>query len=204
MKSLYFSTLFLFFVCDRLSAATIQVIWSTDRQLGNQNSSPLSSGSSIDGDGTLLQLGFYNGATTSNPFSGAWIVLTTASVGDTGINQAGWFSVTTTFVEGTFTQPAVGTPLAIRFYNGTTVGNSQFFNAASDTAGTWNWIAPGTPAPVLNLAITKGVSVFQSNSDPYLTAIPVPEPTAYMLLMGCSGLWCLRRRKAGKIKHLKA
>lgn len=204
MKSFVFFALHLISLSDRLHAATIQVHWSTDRDLANEGLSALSAGSSIDGDGTLLQLGFYNAATTSNPFSGAWIVLATASVGDTGIDQLGRFDVTTTLVEGAFTQPSIGTPLAIRFYNGTTVGSSRFFNAASDTSGTWNWIAPDTPAPLLNLAITKGVSVFQSTSNPYLTVIPVPEPTASLLLLGCSGLFCLRRRRAEKFKHPEA
>lgn len=195
MKLLHLLTFSLLIADQNLSAATIQINWTTDRQLANDHSSPLSAGTSIDGDGTLLQLGFYNSATTANPFSGAWVVMATASIGDTGVNQVGIFNVTTTLTEGAFTQPAIGTPLAIRFYNGTTVANSTFFNAASDTSGSWNWIAPGSPVPVLNLTITKAVSVFQASDSPHLTTIPVPEPTSVALLLGAVTL-TLRRRRA--------
>ncbi len=185
-----------------LSAASIQINWSIDlgRELYNQFATPLSAGSAIDGDGTLLQLGFYTGATTADPFVGSWVLLATSSVGDTGVNQAGRFSVSTTLVEGTFTAPAAGTPLAIRYYDGLTAATSAHFNAASDTTGAWNWVAPALVAPVLDLKITKLNTVFQSGvvgafQTEIGTGVPEPASGAFLLAGGIA-LTFRRRRLA--------
>jgi hypothetical protein len=94
-----------------LFSATIQINWTIEnsKSLLNQSITSLSAGAALDGDGTLLELGFYTGATQSNPFLGSWTVLATSSMGDTGVNQDGRFSVSTTLVDGSFIAPAPGT-----------------------------------------------------------------------------------------------
>jgi hypothetical protein len=181
-----------------LSAASLQINWSIEanRELSNRVSIPLSAGTSANGDGTLLQLGFYSSATASDPFVGSWIVLATSSIGDLGVNQQGRFSVSTTLVEGSFISPTPGTPLAIRYYDGFTAATSTYFNAASDVTGAWNWVAPGDPVPVLNLQITKLSSVFESGVvGAFQTRIStgIPEPTAMALLLVGVGFFVLRR-----------
>lgn len=198
MKTYYIYILSLIF-SPALSAATIQINWSTDRMLINQGNFALSAGTAINGDGTLLQLGYYTAATSSNPFAGVWRVLAASSIGDTDVNQAGMFSTTTTLVEGSFAPPSIGSPLAIRFYNGLTAATSTFFNAASDTTGAWNWVAPGDPAPVLNLQITKLTGVFQTGViGAFETRIStgVPEPSTAALLLGTCLSLLVRRKRA--------
>lgn len=200
-KSLRFITLGLLFFAGELKAASIQINWSIDfdRRLYNRFATSLSAGTAINGDGTLIQLGFYTGATTSNPFLGSWVILATSSIGDTGVDQAGMFSVSTTLVEGSFNAPVLGTPLSIRYYDGLTAATSTYFNAASDTTGTWNWIAPATLPPMLDLKITKLTGVFQSGiNGAFRTDIStgVPEPTLSALLLLSGSFWCMRRRRA--------
>ena len=45
--------------------------------------------------------------------------------------------------------PTAGTPLALRFYNGTTLSNSTAYNAVSDAI--WAWNAPATPDSVVTM-----------------------------------------------------
>ncbi len=185
-------------LCQPLLAASVQINWSTDRALSNVRTSPLSAGTAADGDGTLLQLGYYSSASLSNPFAGNWVVIATSSVGDSGVNEAGWFSTTTTLTEGSFIAPAVGTPLSIRFYDGFTAGTSTYFNAVSDPTGAWNWVAPTEPASVLNLNITKGTSVYQDGVlSAYLTTLRtgVPEPSTPLILAVSSVTIAFRRRR---------
>lgn len=201
IKSLHLIALSALFLTKELPAASIQINWSVDfgRELYNRFTTPLSAGTAINGDGTLIQLGFYTGATPSNPFLGSWVALATSSIGDTGVNEGGRFNVTTTLVEGNFNAPVLGTPLAIRYYDGFTAATSTFFNAVSDTTGPWNWVAPATMPPILDLKITKLTGVFQSGIfGAFQTAIStgVPEPALSALLVLSCGFWCIRHRRA--------
>ena len=176
------------------AASSLQINWSTSRDLFDSENDLLSAGTAADGDGTLLQLGYYSNATLSNPFAGNWITLSTSSVGDTGLNWSGRFSTSTLFTEDEFTPPAAGTPLAIRFFDGTSVANSSFYNAASVTDGSWNWIQPTGQGAVLDLTITKGTSVFLSGlGNEFTTSIAIPEPSS-ILSTGLSVALVLCRR----------
>lgn len=135
---------------------------------------PLTAGSPlINGDGAILQLGYYSSATVGNNFLGTWIPLTgegslntggsTDSVGGTTFNDttigdavndggagAGQFALSLKFdagVSNTFNSlPGATTiPLAIRIYNGTTIASSTHFNVVSRDA--WLWQTPAEPAP---------------------------------------------------------
>lgn len=192
--------IFCLITISNLNAASLIINWSITtnpvRLLGNFSGAALSAGTAASGDGTLLQLGYYDMATTASPFSGSWIVLATSSIGDDGIGVAGRFSTTSTLVSGSFTAPSVNTPLAIRFYDGSSVGTSLFFNAVSATNGTWNFVNPSDPFPVLNLVIDKGFPVvFQSGEvGAFATRIFIPEPSNVILVM-IGGIVSLTRRQ---------
>lgn len=185
-----------------LHAASVIVNWSivSDpvRRLFDHNGTALSAGTAAAGDGTLLQLGYYDMATMSSPFSGSWVVLASTTMGDDGVEIAGKFATTSSLDSGLFVEPPIGTPLAIRFYDGPSVAASSYFNAVSVTDGTWNFISPTDPAPVLNLVIDKGpATVFEGGllSD-FKTTRPIPEPCAPLLwAMSVSTLWIRQRSK---------
>lgn len=181
------------------NAASLVINWSMvpsdGRQLENRTFTPLSAGTAATGDGTLLELGYYSMATTSNPFAGSWMVLSASSIGDDGIEVAGRFSTSTVLGGGAFPGLTTSTPLSIRFYDGTSVANSTYFNAVSNVTGTWNYITPNDPAPILNLAISKGFSVFQGDTGAFRTTIPIPEPSHTLLVVVGSFIVFLRRRK---------
>lgn len=181
-------------------AASILVNWSVTtvdvRRLTNRTSSPLSAGTSAPGDGTLLELGYYSSASVSNPFQGSWTVLATSTTGDDGMNVAGSFS--TKSILGPSSDPLLTTttPLAIRFYDGTSVANSTYFNAVSNTSGAWNYIVPTSPSPVISIVIDKTNDVvFQDGgSGTFRTVLPIPEPSMATLTM-IGGLFALVRRR---------
>lgn len=197
------STISILFLLAHLpvQGASIIVNWSMTpsdgRQLTNKTASPLSPGSAAAGDGTLLELGYYSMATVSDPFAGSWTVLSTGAVGDDGIEVAGRFSLSSVLGGDALPGLTTSTPLAIRYYDATTVGSSTYFNAVSNNSGTWNYIMPYDPAPILTLAIDKGAStVFQSGlSGAFSTAIPVPEPCAPVLVVFGSLLAIVRRSR---------
>lgn len=182
-------------------AASILVNWSVTtvdmRRLTNRTSSPLSSGTSAPGDGTLLELGYYSSASVSNPFQGSWTVLATSTTGDDGMNVAGSFS--TKSILGPSSDPLLitTTPLAIRFYDGRSVGTSTYFNAVSNTSGAWNYIVPTSPSPVINIVIDKTNDVvFQDGgSGAFRTVLAIPEPSMAILTM-IGGLFTLVRRRS--------
>jgi hypothetical protein len=169
---------------------------SDGRRLVNRTASPLSAGTAASGDGTLLELGYYTLASIANPFAGNWMVLATSTMGDDGIEVAGRFSTTT--ILGANISPSLtgATPLAIRFYDGTSIGNSNYFNTISNSSGTWNYITPTDPAPILNLAIDKSNAiVFESNGQgAFSTVLPIPEPSQILLVM-IGGFVSLARRR---------
>lgn len=184
------------------NAASLIINWSMTpsdgRQLTNKTASPLSAGSALSGDGTLLELGYYSMASVSDPFAGSWTILATTTMGDDGIEVSGRFSTSSILGGSGLPGLTSATPLAIRFYDGTAVANSTYFNAVSKTNGSWNYIAPNDPSPVLNLAIDKGAStVFQNGlSGAFSTRIAIPESSPILLCFsGVAILLFSRQRK---------
>lgn len=181
-------------------AATTLVNWSVTtvdvRRLTNRTSSPLSPGTPAPGDGTLLELGYFSSASVSNPFQGSWIVLATSTIGDDGMEVAGSFS--TKSILGPSSDPflTTGTPLAVRFYDGTSVANSTYFNTVSNTSGAWNYIPPTSPSPEIGIVIDKTNDiVFQDGgSGAFRTVLPIPEPSMAVLAT-IGGLLVLVRRR---------
>jgi len=183
----------------------------------------LSGGTAADGNGFVLQLGYYDGATTGNNFLGNFVVLAgqgsanTAtvpgatitynqiSIGDLNGNGAGngTFALTLDFVVGSATSgnnlPAAGRPLSIRFFNGTSFGSASFFNAVSNDS--WLWVAPATPQSVVAISLDdpglEFLSIFlgQGAQSAFHTTVPIPEPSTYALvIVGVLGATVARLR----------
>lgn len=136
----------------------------------------LTPGSVADGDGAVIQLGYYDAAIASNNFAGTWhaltgigslntggntgsgLAFTTTSIGDIGGGPApggsGIFAFQLQFSNGvanTFNDLPTSTliPLAIKFFSGTATGTSTtsgFYNVVSNN--NWLWKLPATPNPV--------------------------------------------------------
>lgn len=187
-------------VCSS-KAASVIIHWSVTfdptRNLENHIALPLSAGSSATGDGTLVQLGYYSSATQATPFSGTWVTLATTSMGDDSVDISGKFATTSTFIGGAFAAPEVGTPLAIRFFDGVSLGTSSYFNVASNISGGWNFVAPADLAPSINMVIdkTSGI-VFQSGEvGAFQTRLAIPEPSSALLIGVATSTLLLRRRR---------
>lgn len=210
---------------------------SVATQVLSELGSPLTAGTSADGDGAVLQLGYFIGATLANvfgdgtfiPLSGqgsantaqavsnsgtnSTIQMNQTSIGDLnvvtgGTNGVFGFSLTFTLGSGNSDQnlPAGNPPLAIRFFNGTSINASTFYNTVSMSTGTsssWLWKTPipnPTPNTVsisLNAANLHWESVdrFLTPGSEFRTTIPIPEASV-MSLVGC-GLFLLWRRDRG-------
>jgi len=153
--------------------------------LYNQGTTALSAGTSAEGDGAIVELGYYSLGTVSNPFAGTFIALSgvesantgnlapsssateimnQTSIGDTTIGAGGStdgvFGIKLNFITGSATQglnlPAVGTPLVIKFYNSATLADATYFNAVANTSS-WLWPTAGSPPndPTLGMSLNK-------------------------------------------------
>lgn len=174
--------------------------------LKDLNGTSLTAGTPADGDGTILQLGYYTAATTTAPFAGEWVAMTGSgisyqtTIGDSGNNPNGTFKIEVLFTQGSylFIEPAVGTPLALRYYNSTSLAASTYFNAVTNTTGVFNWVAPADPTStaMLNLGLSSVGIVWQDGSgSAFRTTIPIPEPSSSALLALLSlGVMAVRRR----------
>lgn len=195
---------------------------SGSRLLVNSNGvTPLTGGTIADGNGAVLQLGYFSTSTAADLFSGTFVPLTgegslnttfaNSSIGDQTANGGvdGRFALTLNFTSGNAgtgnSLPAANTFLAIRFYNATTIASSTFFETIADTA--WLWKSPSNPPSNVSISLDDSGLKRQSNpgaaspaaGTPISTAIPTaaPEPTSTALvLVGLVSLAARRRRSA--------
>jgi PEP-CTERM motif len=190
-----------------LAATTnVGLLNSVGSELLNIDGIPLTAGiQNIDGDGTILQVGYYTMATSLNPFLGEWVAMTgpgtpyVTTVGDGG-RLAGRFKTISLLEAGTFSfvEPAAGTPLTLRFYDSTTISSSTYFNAVSTTSGSFNWVAPSTPQSGTGLALPAADAVWQAGAgSAFRTTIPIPEPSSVAILVLGMGALAMRRRTSG-------
>jgi hypothetical protein len=124
---------------------------------------PLSAGTTAAGDGAVIALGYFTGATSAATFTGEWVPLTgpqaanipfqRTSVGDSaagGGTVDGFFTLQTDFdsADSAVFQriPPVGTRLSIAIFNRGTIGGSTHFNIA--THDDWRWETPTGPLPL--------------------------------------------------------
>lgn len=191
-------------VCATGPAAATTVYLSNFNPIGaefrDNNGTLLTAGTPAPGDGAVLQLGYYSAATTLNPFAGTWMRITGpgtgywSTIGDSRVLD-GTFSLTYHFKDTYSFVPPAGTPLAIRFYDATSLSAASHFNCVSNTDGTWNW-AGGLPEPTINLtfSLTSTTQVWQGGAaSAYRTTIPIPEPSACLIVM--IGTLALSRRR---------
>lgn len=177
--------------CLLLSASTLYADQTTvsfdsggqaiyDQNTGAMNA--LSGGTAANGDGTVLQLGYYDAATTANNFAGNWVPLSgegslntavipggpvtnptnetynQTSIGDLTANGAGnaTFAISLNFVAGNATS---GNSLP----SSTTIPLAlRFYNGASIATSTfynvvsddlWLWKTPNTPPVNVNISL---------------------------------------------------
>lgn len=89
--------------------------------------------------------------------------------------------------------PPLGTPLVIRFYHSISLDNATYFNAVSNSTGSWNWIEPTDPISILTLTLSDPELVWQDGAaSAFRTTIPIPEP-ATSVLAACALLLGIRR-----------
>jgi hypothetical protein len=170
---------------------TVQVVWEgpVTKPLRNSAGVALSAGLAGEGDGVLLELGYFDAGTPASPFVGKFVALTgaaspdaalrTTSVGDAGGGAAGTFSLSTNFNAGAAVfegePPAPGTPLVIRFFDGKTVAASTHHNVVSGGAN-WQWKAPAeAPGAFVILSLADSGLVWQGGvASSFRTTIPGP------------------------------
>ena len=174
----------------------------------------------VNGDGHVIQIGYFSTATVVSLFSGNWIALTgnngvnsafnTTSVGD-GINSGAGnraiFSVTFDLTDSTKNKqlPSAGVPLGVRIYD--------VFSATSpagfyETIVSPDWVFATPLDPPLNPTIAINLTnanakLASNNTTPganIQTVTPtVPEPTSATLLMVGFVSLASRRRRVAKV-----
>ena len=161
----------------------------------------------VSGDGAVLQVGYYSLATQSDPFLGQWIAITglgtpyATTIGDSGY-PAGQTKTIAILVDGSFSfvVPAVGTPLALRFYDNLSMSTSTYYNSVAATDGSFNWVAPIDPQATTGLTLPSSNIVWQDGSgSAYRTTIAIPEPSVTIILTFTAGLLATRRRRTKSI-----
>lgn len=188
------------------AATTIRIKAGTNFgvTLQNQNGSPLTKGGASEGDGALLEFGYYSLATNTDPFSGDWNALTgpnsvsmiSTTIGDTFQFGAGQFSFAFELSSTMAGLPVDQTPLAIRFYDSTTRENSTSFNAVAVNDGDWNWIVSMAPVQIDIGIGSQAALVWQGGpSSAQRTTLPIPEPSMPLLLLGSVACWSLGRKR---------
>jgi hypothetical protein len=159
---------------------TVTVVWqnSANGLLRDRIGTALTPGTTAGGDGVVLQLGYYTKGTASNPFHGIFVALTgegsansdfqSTSIGDLAGGPAGQLNMVNTFTEGSTTTgadlPTAGTPLVIRFYDGTTIAASTSFNDVSGGAK-WAWISPSeSPGSLVLISLSESGLVWRGGT----------------------------------------
>ncbi len=93
-------------------------------------------------------------------------------------------------------EPSVGTPLGIRFFDGTSLETSGFYNTSVNSDGSGDWISPTEAGATINFRLSKGTSMSEDSLGTFQTRIAVPEPSSAILLLGgLSLIWTRRMRR---------
>lgn len=222
-KILVSTALFSVLAASAYSAAITTVSFdSGSRDVRDFNGTLLTGGAgAVDGNGAVLQLGYFVGATQANPFgNGAFIALSgegsantdfnTTSIGDRTSEGAGdgTFALALSFNDSKaatyMVTPPANTPLSIRFYNRATLAGSNFFETVSSTSSTWLWNipAPNNPPLVLGLSLDDvNLRLMSTNTAPLQadrisTVTPIiPEPSTLALIAISSFFGVSRRQR---------
>ena len=192
---------FLFIISVPLHATNrLQIQWTSgDAVLKTINGDPLAPGlTDVNGDGAIIELGYFTQATPSNLFSGEWVSLTHGTtIGDSStLNDIapGSFQFSSLFEVGSDTvrifpdwpgeflavantpieqnNPAFGRLLAMRFYNTSTVIGGARYNTMSHPS--WLWSNPGNPVPfpiIFEVQADDSQLEFQDSGNVFLASI---------------------------------
>lgn len=165
----------------------VVVHWASETLTGSsdllkdRDGNLLNSGSTSNGDGAVVTLGYFDTATTDHPFNGNWVPLTDGTrVGDSSSGYGysdGTFSFTTVFTKNsdnvlvypnqpatyqansqiviTENTPPPGHPICIRFYDRTTTGSEARYNTVYGPKWKWPVFSSGIPVN-LRLKIASG------------------------------------------------
>ena len=177
-RKFYFLITFLLVFVVNGAVPHIVIHWSTSTEVGSTDllkdryGNLLDSGSSSNGDGYSVVLGFYDAATLSAPFEGNWVPLTTGTkIGDSSSGygyENGMFSFTTLFTENsnqvvvypnepasyqvqapyniTTSYPSPNNkPFCIRIYDEPTASISAHYNTITGEDWIWPQFSPNIP-----------------------------------------------------------
>lgn len=160
----------------------------------------LNAGTTAAGDGAVLVLGYFTGATNAANFDGTWVPLTgprsphpsfgATSVGDNlaaTSGASGYFSLQTDFDQAnpaTFQNiPAVGTRLCVAIFNRATMAASTHCTIATNDA--WRWKAPALfPDPVLINLQDANTQWLGGAGTGHQLAVPVAQFPGYPVVTG--------------------
>ena len=78
--------------CALLAQSTLQVVWenSENELLLDNAGNVLGAGSALNGDGCVLQLGYYSNASAQDPFNGIFVPLTGEGAANTNSSPRPW------------------------------------------------------------------------------------------------------------------
>lgn len=204
------------------SAAITSVTVTIAKQLFDQTGVALEGGAigaGNNGDGAILQIGYFTNATSADLFAGQWVPLTGANslnpvfnttVGD-GINSGApnraSFSIAFDTSDPLRSQglPQAGKLLSVRIFDRTTFSAARFFETVSSPD--WGWLAPSEPPtnPNVSLSFANANARLQSTGAALgatvSTQVPiiVPEPSSVALLMIGAVSFVSRRRRTDKM-----
>jgi hypothetical protein len=188
--------------------------------LRDQGNTLLNGGTSADGDGVILQLGWFSGANFTGTFnviagfgstntdpvpnaSPSSLQMNQITIGDLtsqgGANGEFWIPELN-FTLGSPTSgnnlPAAGTFLAIRFYDTLTITPSSHYNTVTSAANNWKWTAPATPPSTVNISLSESNLIWESvvrgmpGTEFHTTLQAIPEPTTVTSILIGTGLLC--------------
>ncbi len=182
-------------------------------QLLNAGGTALTAGTNADGDGAIIQVGYFDAATTADNFAGNWVALTgiggaNSAYGSTSVGDSGGFlgngnaSFIVSFVVGSGTSGnglvslVTGvTPLAFRFFDSTSSTSASYNTVSSDS---WIWQTPADAPSQPSITMSDGdtlvwesISKFsQAPGTAFRIVLPIPEPSTFALI-GLTGLIAL-------------
>lgn len=178
----------------------VQFLGGKGGELRDFTGVPLTIGAPLNGDGAQLQYGYFSLATLENPFLGAFIPLTgegshngyLSTVGDGfPFNYPagpGQFFIGLEFAFPTpdigFDLPIAGTPMALRFFDGTTIEGSTHFNTVANSSDAWDWAATPKVGNHSHVDFTDPGMVWEGGeASAFRTTLSVPEPSAVILMI---------------------
>jgi uncharacterized repeat protein (TIGR02543 family) len=178
----------------------LQILWTSGNAvLKDVNGDTLSHGlADVNGDGAIVELGYFTQASPNNLFNGQWVSLTHGTtIGDSPTLTeiaAGTFQFSTLFEVGADTvrifpdwpgefvavstttieqnSPVFGKLIAMRFFDTPTAIEGARYNTMGHPS--WKWTNPGNPVPfpvIVEVDVDDSQLEFQDKNKPFLASI---------------------------------